>query len=98
MGGIENKTLDSFLERKEVRAEIRQQVRDKGFTSVIHFAGAIAGDELADWFMQSASYCRSTWDVDGHITDWNQESPNPKDLLRLCLGVWASPSSCLAPV
>ena len=77
MAGITNESLDALLERKGVHAEIRQQVRDKGFSSVIHFAGAIAEDELSEWFMQSTSLVPSDRDNDGRITNWGQESPVP---------------------
>ena len=60
MAGITNESLDALLERKGVRTEIRQQVRDKGFSSVIHLAGAIAEDELAEWFMHSTPSSRPT--------------------------------------
>ena len=86
IGGIESESPDALLDRKEVRPGIRQQVHDKGFTSVVHFAGAIAEDGLADWFMQSTPYHTSARDGDGNITDWNQESLAPKNKLRLSLG------------
>ena len=98
MEGIENETLDPLLECKEVRPEIRQQVREKGVTSVIHFAGAPAENELSDWFTQSTTFRAATRDVDGNITDWNQESPSPRELPSLSLGVWASRYSSHAPI
>ena len=72
MAGVTNESLDALLERKGVHAEIRQQVRDKGFANVIHFAGAIAEDELAEWFMHSTSLVPSDRDTDGRITNWNK--------------------------
>ena len=87
MAGVTNESLDALLERKGVHAEIRQQVRDKGFSSVIPFAGAIAEDELSEWFMQSTSLVPSDRDNDGRITNWGQESPVPRSKPCLPFGL-----------
>ena len=87
MAGLSHESLDALLERKGVHAEIRQQVRDKGFSTVIHFAGAIAEDELADWFVHSTSLAPSDRDADGRITNWAQESPVPRSKPSLPLGL-----------
>ena len=86
MAGVTNESLDALLERKGVHAEIRQQVRDKGFANVIHFAGAIAEDELSEWFMHSTSLVPSDRDTDGRITNWAQESLVPRSKPSLPLG------------
>ena len=86
MAGLGNESLDTLLGRKGVHAEIRQHVRDKGFTNVIHFAEAIAENELSEWFMQSTSLVPSERDDDGRVIHWNQESPLPRSKLCLPLG------------
>ena len=50
-------------------------------------AGAIAEDELADWFVLSTSLVPSGRDADGRITDWAQESPVPRSKHSLPLGL-----------
>ena len=87
MAGLSHESLDALLERKGVHTEIRQQVCDKGFSTVIHFAGAIAEDELAEWFVHSTSLVPSDRDNDGRITNWAQESPVPRSKHGLPFGL-----------
>ena len=76
---FQHESLDALLERRQVQPEIRQQIRDKGFSTVVRFAGAINEDELIEWFIQPTQFHASIRAADNSIIDWPQELPQPRE-------------------